>query len=394
MKTELLENTRELKEKFLMDMLVGNSNLEQLNRRFEYFYGMPSPSSCYVAVLDVYFELGGEEEKSLILGMGCMLLVEILVQRREGINVVQDNSGRVVILSWEAANELELIGEQSIRAIKEKLGYDATVGIESAYDSLIRVNDSYREALEALRYGKLVAGGQVISFGEDIRISDYTMDLRRSEMEEIVFYAKTGMKEQAVHAIDSLFRSLASTRGATLEQAYSFGIHLLSLLIHAMLDLGFIQLRSDLMNGTLYNRIFGCRTVGDLSQLLTQLSEDAADYVKGIRIKRTNRITNAVIAHLSEEFRNPEISLRTVSQKFHLNSSYLSRIFKQEMVQSLTDFLLKLRIDEAVRLLNETDMKAYQIAEKVRIKDPYYFSHRFKKVIGVSVQEYKRSSQL
>lgn len=57
----------------------------------------------------------------------------------------------------------------------------------------------------------------------------------------------------------------------------------------------------------------------------------------------------------------------------------LSRIFKQETSQSFTDYLQKLRIDEAIRLLDETDWKAYRIAEKVGIMDPYYFSHRFKK---------------
>lgn len=63
------------------------------------------------------------------------------------------------------------------------------------------------------------------------------------------------------------------------------------------------------------------------------------------------------------------------------------------MGQGFTDYLLKLRIDEAVKLMDETDWKAYQIAGKVGIKDPYYFSHRFKKVTGVSIQEYKRTSQ-
>jgi two-component system response regulator YesN len=100
-----------------------------------------------------------------------------------------------------------------------------------------------------------------------------------------------------------------------------------------------------------------------------------------------------VLAYLMEGFRSPEVSLGSVSQKFHLNSSYLSRIFKQETGQGFTDYLLKLRIDEAVKLMNETDWKAYQIAEKVGISDPYYFSHRFKKVTGFSIQEYKRAAQ-
>ncbi|WP_239618903.1 response regulator [Cohnella mopanensis] len=390
-KTELLENSRELKEKFLLNLLVGNSSLEQLNRRYEYFYGASDPLSCSVAVIDV--EAGNEDaDNSMIPGLGCMRVVEFLVQEREAMDVVLDHGGRVVIVNRGDAADLACIGEQSVRAVREKLGYHATVGIGSVYSSLIRVKDSYKEALEALRYGQLFGGGQLISFGEDMRVVDPVLDLKLNEIEEIVFFVKAGIKEQAVQAIYERFQTQASARGETIEQAYSLGIHFVSSLELAMSELGFNHIRSQLLNGALYVQLFGCRTFNEINQLLSRLAEDAADDVKGIRNKRTNRIIDEVIAHLAEEFANPKIALSSVSERFHLNASYLSRIFKEETGQSFTDYLLKLRMDEALKLLNGTSLKAYQIAEKVGILDPYYFSHRFKKAIGVSVQEYKRNS--
>ena len=392
--TELLENTLELKEKFLMDLLVGtSSNGEQLNRRFDYFFGESLRSRCSVAVLDFQSEPNVEEERRLNLSMGCKRAVEFLVHEREGIHVLQDNGGRVVMIGWDKAIELESLGEQAIRVIKDKLNCLATVGVGGVCDNLPMVKKSYKEALEALRYGKLFGGDQVISFGEDIRLVNYSTDLKLSDTEEIIFFIKTGLKDQAVKSIDKLFHSLAPADGTANEHMYSLGVHFISMLNLAMSELGFTQLRSNLLNGALYNRMFGCRTIGELSQLLSKLAEDAADYVQGTRMKKTNQIVHDILSYLTDEFRNPDVSLSSVSQKFHLNSSYLSRIFKQEMGQGFTDYLLKLRIDEAVNLMNETDWKAYQIAEKVGIKDPYYFSHRFKKVTGVSIQEYKRTSQ-
>jgi two-component system response regulator YesN len=393
MQTELLKNTNELKEKFMMDLLVGTSNPEQLERRFEYFFGGHFHSFCSVAVLDVHTELEREEEKRLLISMGCKRVVEILLYEREGVNVFHDNSGRVVIISWSPTNELELTCEQSIRAIKEKLNYQSSAGVGSVYNKLNRMKESYREALEALRYGKLAGGGQVISFREDIRFAEYVLDLRLNEMDEIAFFIKAGIKEQAVQSIDKLFLSIASTRGATIEQAFSIGIHLISLLTIALSELGLSQMRSDLLNSALYNRIFGCRTFSELSHLLSDLANETADYIKGTRSKKTIQIIGEIIAYLSVDFCNPAVSLGSVSQKFHLNPSYLSRIFKQEMELSFTNYILNLRIDAAVKLMNESDWKAYQIAEKVGITDSYYFSHCFKKVMGVSIQEYKRNSQ-
>ncbi|MDQ0897625.1 response regulator [Paenibacillus sp. V4I7] len=392
--TELLENTLELKEKFLMDLLVGtSSNGEQLNRRFDYFFGESLRSCFSVAILDFQSEPNVEEERRLNLSMGCKRAVEFLVHEREGIHVLQDNGGRVVMISWDKAIELESLGEQAIRIIKDKLGCQATVGVGGVCNNLPMVKKSYKEALEALRYGKLFGGDQVISFGEDIRLVNYSTDLKQSDTEEIIFFIKTGLKDQAVKSIDKLFQSLEPSDGTANEHMYSLGVHFISMLNLAMSELGFTQLRSNLLNGALYNRMFGCRTTSDLSQFLSKLAEDTADYVQGTRMKKTNQIVRDILAYLTDEFRNPEVSLGSVSQKFHLNSSYLSRIFKQEIGQGFTDYLLKLRIDEAVKLMNEADWKAYQIAEKVGIKDPYYFSHRFKKVTGVSIQEYKRTSQ-
>ncbi|CAH1207987.1 Regulator of RpoS [Paenibacillus auburnensis] len=397
MKTELLENTFEMKGKFLLDLLVGTSNLAQLNKRYEYFFGESFAASCSVAVLDVFPDGEVDEEQKLILSMGCKKIVEIIVQEREGVSLFHDYGGRVVIIGWNNEIELGMIGEQAIRVIKDKMGYQTTVGVGNSYYELNRLRESYKEALEALRYGNLYGGGQVISFGEDIRLVDDPKDLKLTEMEEVIFYIRTGLKDEAKRSIDNLFLSLASTRGATIEQAYSLGVHFISLLTFAMSELGITKIRPDLLGGApitgQFNRIFECKTFSELSVLLSKLAEEISVYIHGKRTQKKGSIIDEVLTYLMEDFCNPELTLGFVSQRFHLNSSYLSRIFKQEIGQSFTDYLLKLRIDEAVKLMNETEWKAYQIADKVGIKDPYYFSHRFKKVTGVSIQEYKRNSK-
>lgn len=390
-KTELLENARELQEKFLMDLLADGKGPDDLDRRFESLFAKSPPLDCAVAVLDVQAEQ--ETEKSLGAGLGGLRVVEFLIQEREAVHAVRDHAGRVAIVCWGGVRELEWIGEQAIRAVKQKLDGHATVGIGSAYRSLARVQDSYREALEALRYGELFGGGQVILFEEDLRVADREFDGADHEIDEIVFYVKAGTKEQAMRAVDRLFHSLAATRGATIEQAYSLGVHLVSSLVLALSELGMLQLRAKLLDGALYARMFGCRSAVELGQLMSGLAEEAADAVNGTRTRKTNRIAGEVISYLSAAFTRSDTTLSSVADHFHLNASYLSRIFKEETGQSFTDYLLKLRMDEALKLLNGTDLKAYQIAEKVGIADPYYFSHRFKKTFGVSVQAYKRGSQ-
>lgn len=232
----------------------------------------------------------------------------------------------------------------------------------------------------------------MVNFGEEFRLAEGSWDLNLPEIDEAMFLIKAGMKDQAASHIERLLTSLSASRAITIEQAYSISIHFISRLTQTLSELGFHQLRSKLLKGSLYNRIFGSGTIGELNLLLAGLAKEAAECVQNNRQKKANKTVDEIKAYISEAFRNPDVSLASVSRAFHLNASYCSRMFKQETGQSFTDYLLKVRIEEAVKLLNETDWKAYQIAEQVGIKDPYYFSHCFKKVMGVSVQEFKRAT--
>ncbi len=54
---------------------------------------------------------------------------------------------------------------------------------------------------------------------------------------------------------------------------------------------------------------------------------------------------------------------------------------------------MKKRIDESIRLLNTTDLKVYEIAERIGINNAHYFSICFKKQIGMTVKQYKESRE-
>ena len=72
-----------------------------------------------------------------------------------------------------------------------------------------------------------------------------------------------------------------------------------------------------------------------------------------------------------------------------MNGSYLSRVFKQEVGESLIEYITRKRIEKSMQLMDETGMKAYEIAEQVGIKDAHYFRNYKKKYVGVTVKEYK-----
>lgn len=90
-----------------------------------------------------------------------------------------------------------------------------------------------------------------------------------------------------------------------------------------------------------------------------------------------------------EEHYAENLSLDTVARAVGISKSYLSMVFKQEMGINFSVYLTAYRIEQAKQLLTGSNLKIYEIAEKVGFSTPYYFSKVFKEQTGMSCKEYK-----
>ncbi|WP_438445225.1 response regulator transcription factor [Gorillibacterium sp. sgz5001074] len=86
-----------------------------------------------------------------------------------------------------------------------------------------------------------------------------------------------------------------------------------------------------------------------------------------------------------------EVTLQDVAAKVHLNPSYLSQLFKQQMGINFVDYVLEQRMDKAKQLLSQTTLRISEIAERVGYSDIAYFSSTYKRVTGQTPSEFRKS---
>lgn len=84
-------------------------------------------------------------------------------------------------------------------------------------------------------------------------------------------------------------------------------------------------------------------------------------------------------------------TLENASRLVHFNPNYLSKIFKDVTGENFSDFLLQVRMDKAVALLNDATYKTYQISELIGYSNPKNFTRTFKKYYGVTPKEFRHS---
>ncbi|MGM0881399.1 MAG: response regulator transcription factor [Bacillota bacterium] len=86
-----------------------------------------------------------------------------------------------------------------------------------------------------------------------------------------------------------------------------------------------------------------------------------------------------------------DITLQEVAAKVHLNPSYLSQLFKQQMKINFIDYVLEHRMEKAKQFLSQTTLRVSEIAERVGYSDLAYFSNAYKRITGMTPSEYRKS---
>ena len=107
--------------------------------------------------------------------------------------------------------------------------------------------------------------------------------------------------------------------------------------------------------------------------------------------RRTARI-DRILEYIHENSADPTLSLSHVASAFYLNASYLGQRFRQQTGVKFTDYLNLYRIVKACELLLKSQYLTYEISEMVGFANINYFHRVFKKITGVSTEEYRKKA--
>ena len=138
-----------------------------------------------------------------------------------------------------------------------------------------------------------------------------------------------------------------------------------------------------------YQRIFQIPTLKLLQECFLDMCRKIMNIFHDEKSVRPSSLIYAVKEYVTMHLSDVELTLAGTAEKFYLNSSYLSRIFKKEMGVSFVEYVNSLRIEKAKSLLEETDLKIYEVAERVGTGNANYLGILFKKAVGCTPYEYR-----
>lgn len=111
------------------------------------------------------------------------------------------------------------------------------------------------------------------------------------------------------------------------------------------------------------------------------------EYKKVIQSNGRNLIDN-INMYVKANYKE-QLNLNLIADVFFISPNYLSSLFNEKNQISFSDFVLNLRIEEAKKILQTTNMKVNDISKKVGYKNNSYFVNLFRKNIGMTPNEYR-----
>ncbi len=88
------------------------------------------------------------------------------------------------------------------------------------------------------------------------------------------------------------------------------------------------------------------------------------------------------------------ISLKDIADTMYVSQHYLSHLFKKEVGDSPFNYLISRRIEEAKRLLADSEMPVHEVASQVGYGNDKYFSMLFKKITGQTPSSFREQSKM
>ena len=123
---------------------------------------------------------------------------------------------------------------------------------------------------------------------------------------------------------------------------------------------------------------------------LTRFACEYSNYLSQLRKNVSTGILREIEKEIKENYAD-NLTLRELSKKYFINSSYLGQIFRKKYGQSFKDYLNNQRINEAGKQLLNTDKKINQIAEDVGYRDTDYFIGKFIELKGCSPSRFRKN---
>ena len=378
---------------FYTRLLDGRVKPDQVQDRAAR-YELELPEGTWTAVLiqvDMPGEDGETERDELLLLSVRAFVQEHFQLEGCGIRAILYNDAVALLVHLSGREQLYPLLEELERlcALSHSyLGITLTLGVGLLCQGPEELHASVEGARSALDYRVLMGGEAVIYIG-DLE-PDRSARLLFEEEDQRALWAavKLGSGEQVEQVVRGLMDRVREKR-LSLPQCHLFFLEIVTSLIKLARSGGAEVEDVFGPDFTGVVSITDFRSLDDLESWLEQGCRKLWAVLGRQRSDSAWKTVERAKEFIADNYADSQLSVESLCRHLHLSPTYFSTLFKRETGMSFTAYVTDLRMEQASRLLRDTDEKTYLIAEKTGYTDPNYFSYVFKRHFGVTPSKFR-----
>jgi two-component system, response regulator YesN len=343
-----------------------------------------TPGKGAVITIEMYSDM----QNRLSFDSVTKSIKDLLLTKNKEVRFVTHDQQLLVIPSFSLLMPDKVVETRLKDIAEDILGYfsfenrtHVSLGIGGMFTSINALHSSYLQSITALSRSYFVGKGKIhinsetstkhYNYNFSAKLSSFIEKFEEWELEKILL------------EMEALFKELK----------YTFDRQLvLNLCLELLIKLGLIVAKWD-KNFSMtvgYEQLERCKTFDQLLEFMKQTCVKVKNHLYETMNKNNIGVVEQAKRIIEQQYANPDLNAQFIAEQLDVSVSYLSRTFKRDTGENLSNFLTEKRIQVAQKLLATTDLKANEVSIMVGFLDARYFGQVFKKIMRITPSEYKK----
>ncbi|WP_240420008.1 helix-turn-helix domain-containing protein [Paenibacillus periandrae] len=392
-----------LKVHFLLRLMKNNTiDMGELNELLE-FYTIGFPYDCYtVAVVNIDDFSGFVDSatgKSRARFVVCNVGEDLIYSIGYGfaLEIEEDKVALLINIDADSDKESKHVMDELLRRLQDflnnKFKIEISVGVGNRYRCLEMIHQSYNEAMIALNYG-LIRGSSMINYFEQTRRISNQFNYPPEKENQLIVCVKTGDLGTVESLLDQIYETNFVERKLSPEMIHCllYSIISTSLRILEEIQLDYWDIFDD--ETDVFQEMSQNKDVEAIFSVIRSMFGRLCHLINEKKGKGNIQLRDGIIQYVFRQYSNKELSLVKAANDFDMSPPYLSTFFKQQTGYNFSDYLNRLRVQQAKELLADENHSIQEIADQVGYNSANTFIRIFKKYESVTPGQYKESRRV
>ncbi|GHV02641.1 hypothetical protein FACS189485_03640 [Spirochaetia bacterium] len=265
-------------------------------------------------------------------------------------------------------------------------GTTLTIGVSAEAPGLEGVYNCALQASHAVRM-RIIAGPNRILYWQRINRERKGFFYPKNSETRILNYIDTRNLPSIYEELRSIRQEIISTENIFPDNIYFIYNQITGVTIKHLSEMNINTVRLFANRDNVYAAISGCETLDEIQAYMQGFFQDIHEYMGQDRAEDEKSVVR-ILRYLKDHYKE-DISFEDMAEELNISYSYIRKMVRESTGKSVLDTINQMRIQEAKRLLADTNLTIAQIAGKSGYHNIQSINRYFKKYEGLSPYEYR-----